>query len=125
LTTTQSTADVDAIDRAGSPEPSPRKDGPSDGDHATRPQAKCKMPIWPGVSPPGKALRQQQPEGGASMQAAAQNAEGIRVLVLLAAIAIIAFWRTAIRLVFILVVTAIIAAIGYGAIAIYQTMHTM
>jgi Tfp pilus assembly protein PilO len=59
------------------------------------------------------------------MQAAAQNAEGIRVLVLLAAIAIMAFWRTAIRLVFILVVTAIIAAIGYGAIAIYQTMHTI
>lgn len=58
------------------------------------------------------------------MQAAAQNAEGIRVLVLLAAIAIIAFWRAAIRLIFILVVTAIIVAIGYGAIAIYQTMHT-
>jgi hypothetical protein len=57
------------------------------------------------------------------MQAAAQNAEGIRVLVLLAAIAVVAFWRTAIRLVLILVVTAIIAAIGYGAIAIYQNMH--
>ena len=57
------------------------------------------------------------------MQAAAQNAEGIRVLVVLAAIAIIAFWRTAIRLVLILVVTAIIAAIGYGAFAIYQTVH--
>jgi hypothetical protein len=71
----------------------------------------------------GKALRQQQPEGGASMQAAAQNADGIRVLVLLAAMAIIAFWRTAIRLVLILVVTAIIAAIGYGAIVIYQSMH--
>jgi hypothetical protein len=56
------------------------------------------------------------------MQAAAQNAEGIRVLVLLAAIAIIAFWRTAIRLVLILVVTATIAAIGYGAIAIYQAV---
>jgi hypothetical protein len=74
-------------------------------------------------SRPGLALRQQQPEGGASMQAAAQNAEGIRVLVLLAAIAVVAFWRTAIRLVLILVVTAIIAAIGYGAIAIYQSMH--
>jgi hypothetical protein len=57
------------------------------------------------------------------MQAAAQNAEGIRVLVVLAAIAIVAFWRTAIRLVLILVVTAIIAAIGYGAFAIYQAMH--
>ena len=58
------------------------------------------------------------------MQAAIQNAEGIRVLVVLAAVAIIAFWRTAIRLVLILVVTAIIAAIGFGAIEIYQSMHT-
>jgi len=58
------------------------------------------------------------------MQAAAQNAEGIRVLVVLAAVAIIAFWRTAIRLVLILVVTAVIAAIGFGAIEIYQSMHT-
>jgi hypothetical protein len=82
------------------------------------------MPIRPGLSPPGKALRKQQPEGGASMQAAAQNADGIRILVLLGAIAIIAFWRTAIRLVLILVVTAIIAAIGFGAIEIYQSMHT-
>jgi hypothetical protein len=57
------------------------------------------------------------------MQAAASNAEGIRVLVLLGALAIVAFWRTAIRLVLILVVTAIIVAIGYGAIAIYQSMH--
>jgi hypothetical protein len=57
------------------------------------------------------------------MQAAAQNAEGIKILVLLAAVAIIAFWRTAIRLVLILVVTTIIAAIGFGAIEIYQTMH--
>jgi len=57
------------------------------------------------------------------MQAAAQNADGIKILVLLAAVAIIAFWRTAIRLVLILVVTTIIAAIGFGAIAIYQAMH--
>jgi hypothetical protein len=57
------------------------------------------------------------------MQAAAQNAEGIRVLVLLAAIAAAVFWRTVIRLVVILVVAAITAAIGYGAIAIYQNMH--
>jgi len=58
------------------------------------------------------------------MQAAAQNAEGIRILVVLAAVAIIAFWRTAIRLVLILVVTGIIAAIGFGAIEIYQSVHT-
>jgi hypothetical protein len=58
------------------------------------------------------------------MQAAAQNAEGIRVLVVLAAVAIIAFWKTAIRLVLVLVVTAVIVAIGFGAIEIYQSMHT-
>ena len=57
------------------------------------------------------------------MQAAAQNAEGIRILVLLGAVAIIAFWRTAIRLVLLLVVTGVIAAIGFGAIEIYQSMH--
>jgi hypothetical protein len=52
LTTTQSTADVDTIGRAKVTTPSPRTDGPSDGDHATRPQAKCKMPI-----PSGQAFR--------------------------------------------------------------------
>jgi hypothetical protein len=57
------------------------------------------------------------------MQAAAQSAEAIRVLILLAAIAAAVFWRTMIRLVLMLVVAAIIAGIGYGAIAIYQHMH--
>jgi hypothetical protein len=57
------------------------------------------------------------------MQAAVQSAEGIRVLLLLAAIAVAAFWRTVLRLVLILVLTTIIVAIGYGAIAIFQTMH--
>lgn len=57
------------------------------------------------------------------MQAAAQNAEGIRILVLLAAIAVAAFWRTAIRLVLTLVVIAILVALSYGAIALYQNMH--
>ncbi len=57
------------------------------------------------------------------MQAAIQNAEGIRLLVLLAAIAVVVYWRQVLRLVVILVVTAIIAAIGYGAIAIFEDMH--
>lgn len=59
------------------------------------------------------------------MQAAAQNADGIRILVVAAAIAIVIFWRPVLRLVLILVVTAIIAAIGFGAIAIWQDMHHM
>lgn len=57
------------------------------------------------------------------MQAAVQNAEGVRVLVLLGAIAVVVFWRTVLRLVLILVATAIIATIGYGAIVIFQDMH--
>jgi len=57
------------------------------------------------------------------MQAAAQNADGIRILVIVAAIAIVMFWRPVVRLVLILVLTAIIAAIGFGAIAIWQDMH--
>ena len=57
------------------------------------------------------------------MQAAVQGAEGVRVLVLLAAIAVAVFWRAVLRLVVMLVVIAIIAAIGYGAIAIFQSMQ--
>jgi hypothetical protein len=57
------------------------------------------------------------------MQAAAQNADGIRILVVVAAIAIVLFWRPVLRLVLILVLTAIIAAIGFGAVAIWHDMH--
>lgn len=85
------------------------------------PNARC--PSGHEVRRPARPSAEEQPEGGAGMQAAAQNAEGIRVLVLLGAITIVAFWRTAIRLVLILVITAIIAAIGYGAIVLYQNMH--
>ncbi|MGO8957323.1 MAG: hypothetical protein ACLQFR_08155 [Streptosporangiaceae bacterium] len=57
------------------------------------------------------------------MQAAAQNADAVRILVLLAAIAIVAFWRLVLRLVIILVAAAVIAGIGYGAIALWQGVH--
>jgi hypothetical protein len=57
------------------------------------------------------------------MQAAAQNAEAVRIMALLAAIAIVAFWRTLLRLMIILMATAVIAVIAYGAIAVWQNMH--
>lgn len=59
------------------------------------------------------------------MQVAAQNADGIRILIIAIAIAIAMFWRRVLRLLLILVLTAIIAAIGFGAIAIWQEMHHM
>jgi hypothetical protein len=53
------------------------------------------------------------------MQAAVQE----MVAVLLAAIAIVAFWRTVLMYVIMLVSVAIIATLGYGAIMIWQSMH--
>jgi hypothetical protein len=57
------------------------------------------------------------------MQAAAQNADAVRILVMVAAIAIVAFWRSLLKLVIVLVAAATIAGIGYGAIAVWQSMQ--
>lgn len=53
------------------------------------------------------------------MQSTAQNADAIRTLVILAAVAIVAFWRTALKLLMVIV----IAAISYGIIVFWQNMH--
>ncbi len=57
------------------------------------------------------------------MQAAAQNADAVRILVMLAAIAIVAFWRSLLKLVIVLVAAATIAVIGFGAIAVLQSVQ--
>lgn len=57
------------------------------------------------------------------MQAAAQNAEAVRILILLTAIAVVAFWRSLLRLLIIVAAAAVIAAIGYGAVAVWQGVH--
>jgi hypothetical protein len=57
------------------------------------------------------------------MQAATQEVEATRIAVLLTAIAIVAFWRTVIKCVIMLVSIAIIATLGYGAIMMWQGMH--
>ena len=49
--------------------------------------------------------------------------QGTQLAVLMAALALVAFWRTVIKWVVILVATTIIAAFGYGAILIWQDMH--
>jgi hypothetical protein len=57
------------------------------------------------------------------MQAALHQAQGTQLAVLIAALALVAFWRTVIKWVVILVATTMIAALGYGAILIWQDMH--
>jgi hypothetical protein len=57
------------------------------------------------------------------MQAAVQEVQGTQIAIVLGAIAIVAFWRTILKGVVMLVAIAIIAALGYGAVVIYQNMH--
>ena len=104
--------------------PSPQQDGPSDGDHATRPIGECKVPAELVSRRRGLALLPASAGGRClKMQAAAQNADAVRILVMLAAIAIVAFWRSLLKLVIVLVAAATIAGIGFGAIAVWQSVQ--
>src|SRR5258708_28131750 len=104
--------------------PSPQQDGPSDGDHATRPIGECKVPAELVSRRRGLALLPASAGGRClKMQAAAQNADAVRILVMLAAIAIVAFWRSLLKLVIVLVAAATIARIGFGAIAVLQSVQ--
>jgi hypothetical protein len=53
------------------------------------------------------------------MQPTVQNADAFPMLAMLAAAAIVAFWRTALKLLLI----AVIAAIGYGVIMIWENVR--
>jgi hypothetical protein len=57
------------------------------------------------------------------MQAAVQEVQGTQIAIVLGAIAIVAFWRTILKCMVMLVAIAIIAALGYGAVVIWQNMH--
>ena len=57
------------------------------------------------------------------MQAAVQEVQGTQIAIVLGAIAIVAFWRTIHKCMVMLVAIAIIAALGYGAVVIWQGMH--
>jgi hypothetical protein len=57
------------------------------------------------------------------MQAAVQEVQGTQIAIVLGAIAVVAFWRTILKCVVMLVAIAVIAALGYGAVVIYQNMH--
>jgi len=53
------------------------------------------------------------------MQPTVQNADAFPILMMLAAAAIVAFWRTALKL----LIMILIAAIGYGVIMLWQSTH--
>jgi hypothetical protein len=57
------------------------------------------------------------------MQAPIQEVEATQAIVLLTAIAIVAFWRTVVKWLIVLASTAIIATLGFGLIMIWQTTH--
>jgi uncharacterized protein YacL len=57
------------------------------------------------------------------VQAAAQEAEATLIVALLAAVAIVALWRAVIKYVIVIILTVIIATLGYGAMMIWQNMH--
>jgi predicted neutral ceramidase superfamily lipid hydrolase len=57
------------------------------------------------------------------MQAAVQEVQGTQIAIILAAIAIVAFWRTILKFVIMLVAIAIIAAVGYGVVVVWQSTH--
>src|SRR5215469_12938105 len=94
----RSTADVEGIDRARSPGRVHSRMGLVMGMMlpGLQPNARC---------PSGHAIHvarpsaYRQPREVQTMQAAVQGAEGVRVLVLLAAFAVAGFWRAVLRLV--------------------------
>jgi glucan phosphoethanolaminetransferase (alkaline phosphatase superfamily) len=50
-------------------------------------------------------------------------AHNAAIIVLLFAMAIVAFWRTVIKYLIMIAATAVIATLGYGAVMMWQNMH--
>ena len=59
------------------------------------------------------------------MQTPVQEVETAQVIVLAIAMTVAAFWRTVVRWLIVLVLTAIIATMGFGLIMIWQVTHHM
>jgi hypothetical protein len=99
----------------------------SDSDHATRPGHQ-------GIALRGRGRLELTGTGPASagiagkrwnMQAPVQEVETAQVIVLMIAITVAACWRTVVRWLIVLAVTAIIATMGFGLIMIWQITHHM
>ncbi len=54
-------------------------------------------------------------------QGATQHMESIKVIAVLAAVALVVFWRTAIKLTIIAVAAALIALLGFGTYVLLNT----
>jgi hypothetical protein len=52
-----------------------------------------------------------------------QNLEAVRVAVVLSAAILVLFWRTAIKIVIMVLATAVIALLGIGAVVLYESVH--
>jgi hypothetical protein len=57
------------------------------------------------------------------MQVSVQEIEATRILVLLAAVAIVAYWRTIVAWLIVLAATAVIATLGISLIVVWQLVH--
>jgi hypothetical protein len=51
------------------------------------------------------------------------NLEVVKVVVVLSAAVLVMFWRTAIKLVIMVLATAVITLLGVGAIVLFESMH--
>ena len=56
-------------------------------------------------------------------QGTAQGLETIRVVAVLSAVMLVLFWRTAIKLVIMVLATVVIALLGVGAFVLFERMH--
>jgi hypothetical protein len=53
----------------------------------------------------------------------AQNLEAVKVVVVLSAAVLVLFWRTAIKLVIMVLATAVFVLLGVGAVVLFESMH--
>ena len=56
-------------------------------------------------------------------QDAAHSTEAVKVLAVLAAVALVAYWRVAIKLMIMIVATILLAILGFGAFVIFEAIH--
>ena len=56
-------------------------------------------------------------------QGAVQNLETIRVMAVISALALVLLWRVVIKLLIVILATAVIALIGAGAFVLIESLH--
>jgi hypothetical protein len=53
----------------------------------------------------------------------AHSTESVRVLTVLAAVALVAYWRIAIKLMIMIVATILLAILGFGGFVVFEAIH--